>query len=284
MVAEFRALVLMTSITLTGVGIIGHAPSSLAAALTLYDKFDSEYLDTTKWRPGSFSDNIESGYFEVARGTLNMGMRTFADFNGTIGGSDQSWSNVWISKDRSDTAREIQVKVRIRSLSADRCERGRAPQSYAEFQQRAFWFNDGTTRPGSQFNVGLGDVYTNLSLSQSSLPNDPINIFANVFHVTENGTERIFSQWLGSLRNRNRLVILRTTWDRANTRFRFVRKIVGEGVRSTVFNYRNIVQAKSRPAWQFNGKGLTLRTFPAYCGKRQTYTEAEAVVEQVWVR
>jgi|GEM_PF-6301913 len=274
----------IASLILLAIVLMAIHSSKAFATPPLYDRFTDEYLDTTKWRPGSFSTNIQSGYFEIARGTLNMSMRAYADSDGPIGSTDQSWSNLWLAADESLTAREIQSRIRVRQLSADACPRGNAATSFAEIQQRAFWFNDGTTRASSTDGVGVGDVYTNLSISRSSKAGDPINIFANVFHVTATGTDRIFSKWLGSVRNSTRPITLRTSWFKSRNEFHFLKYIPGESTQRTIFDYSSDVSAVARPAWRFNGKGLTLRAFPAYCARQLIYAEIDAVVEEVRVK
>lgn len=258
--------------------------SFASAARPLYDSFDEEYLDTIKWRPGSFSTNIQSGYFEIRNGDLNMGMRTYADLGGKLGSTDEAYSNLWISKAASNKAVEIQTTLRVRTLKADRCPNSAAAKSYAEVHLRAFWFNDGTSKPRSSLGVGVGDVYTNLSISQRSVAGDPIILFANVFRVTESGVDFLYSNRLGTLNRTTRPITLRTTWDPVRKQFRFYKNVPLEGKKTLVYNYADDVKSKSRPAWSFNGKGLTLRTFPAYCGNRLIYTEANAVVEEFRVR
>lgn len=268
----------------TAMSVLVSITSANAEPLPVYDRFNTEYLNAAKWRPGSFSTNIQSGHFEMAGGNLNMGMRTFAGFDGRVGSTDQAWSNLWLSKSRSNRARELQTTVLLRKLNADACARGNAANSFAEFQMRAFWFNDGSTPPGSTTDIGVGDVYTNLSLSQSSARNEPVNIFANVFHVTAQGTSRIYSNWLGPLRNTNRPVTLRTSWRPDDKEIHFYKNVPGEGARRLIYRYSGQLRAKTRPAWNFNGKGLTLRTFPAYCGNKVTIAEVEAIVQEVRVR
>lgn len=266
------------------VSLISGASMAIAGPPPVYDRFNGEYLNMAKWRPGSFSTNIQTGYLEMAAGNLNMGMRTFADFDGTIGGTGASWSNLWLSRAKSNRAKTIQTTIRLKKLLAEACTRANAATSYAEFQLRAYWFNDGTTPPASTPDLGIGDVYTNLSLSQSSKPDDPIYIFANVFHVTTQGLSRVYSNSLGKLRNKNRPVTLRTTWIPDQRQIHFYKNVPGEGARKLVYNYSGQLRSRTRPAWNFNGKGLTLRTFPAYCGNKLTIAEVEAVVEEVRVR
>jgi len=197
--------------------------------LTLYDNFESKYLDPDLWfavgsatTGGTVLDTARQIKTEPISGkkVLYFLYRSYGD-TGSDTGAPRLLNRLTFPSGGNITT--IQSKVMVKKVEAGKCLTPGADDTDVEARIGGFFFNTGTPTPGD----ATGDVFASIALRRlSSSTSKPtvLEVVGSAFHYSNasctTGSDVGTEQILGTV-STGQWVKLRITWDQAGDRFIF---------------------------------------------------------------
>jgi hypothetical protein len=186
-----------------------------AADWVLYDNFNTKTINPSKWSGAEWTSNqtVEENTRMIEKNTLNLLTRFYGQ-TGLDTGVTNCSNLVRFANPKPIYG--IKATVRVKGFSEVDCAANPTP-SYARVRINGYFFNMGTSTPGS----ALNDVYALIGIRTN--PEEELEVFARAWLCTNancSASTEIGSLTLGTI-NLNKKTTLSLEWDQANNRFIF---------------------------------------------------------------